>query len=146
MTISLAGRSLTVLALVAALGGCASMGKKRAFDQLGGMDQIRALSDSFVNNVASDSRTSSLLSGSNLSSMKSKLSDQLCAMSGGKCSAPLSNAQIAEAGKKVNPSTSSALTDSFSRALDSIKANPVVKETVTKTMGPQLGGIVASLL
>ena len=141
-----AGRLVAVLALLIVLGGCASMSKKSAFEQLGGMDQIRALSDNFVNNVASDSRTSNLLSSSNLSSMKSKLSDQLCAMSGGKCSAPLSNAQIAEAGKKVTPSTSSALTDSFSRALDSIKANPAVKETVTKTMGPQLGGIVASLL
>jgi hemoglobin len=146
MTITVTGRLLAVLALLIGLGGCASMSTKSVFDQLGGMDQIRLLSDSFVNNVASDSRTSSMLSGANLSSMKSKLSDQLCAISGGKCSAPLSNAQIAEAGKKVSPSTSSALTDSFSRALDSVKANPVLKETVTKTMGPQLGGIVASLL
>ena len=146
MTITVAGRMLAALALVLGLGGCASMSTKSVFDQLGGMDQIRALSDSFVNNVASDSRTSSLVSGSNLSSMKSKLSDQLCAMAGGSCSAPLSSAQIADAGKKVGPSTSSALTDNFGRALDSIKANPVMKETVTKTMGPQLGGIVAGLL
>jgi truncated hemoglobin YjbI len=146
MTIFPVGRVLVALALVATLGGCASMSSKSVFEQLGGMDQIRTLSDTFVNNVASDGRTSSMLSGSNLSSMKSKLSDQLCAMSGGKCSAPLSNAQIAEAGKKVSPATSSALNDSFSRALDSLKTNPALKETITKTMGPQLGGIMASLL
>jgi hypothetical protein len=110
------------------------------------MDQIRSLADSFVNNVAQDSRTSGMLSSTNLSSMKTRLSDQLCAMSGGKCSAPVSSAQISDASKKVSSSTSSALNDSFSRALDYIKANPVVKETVTQTLGPQLGGIVASLL
>ena len=55
MTITVAGRMLAALALVVGLGGCASMSTKSVFDQLGGMDQIRALSDSFVNNVASDS-------------------------------------------------------------------------------------------
>jgi hypothetical protein len=32
------------------------------------------------------------------------------------------------------------------KALDSVKASPVVKESVTKLLGPQLGGIVAGLI
>jgi hypothetical protein len=32
------------------------------------------------------------------------------------------------------------------KALDSVKASPVVKQGVTSVLGPQLGGIVAGLL
>jgi hypothetical protein len=78
--------------------------------------------------------------------MKTKVSDQFCATIGGGCAAPLASAQISEAGKKVDAPTSSALADSLTKALDSIKASPVVKEGVTKLLGPQLGGIVAGLV
>ena len=143
-------RSLAVLALLTGLAGCGSMGglggATSLFDQLGGKDAVKSLADSFVNNVASDSRTSSMLSGANVGSLKSKTSDQFCALAGGGCPAPLSSSQITDAGKKVNPQTSSALNDSFSKALDSIKASPLVKESATKLLGPQLGGIVAGLL
>jgi hypothetical protein len=141
-------RALAVLVLVVTFGGCASMGSTglSLFDQLGGMDQVRSLASSFIDNAARDGRTSSLLSNANLGSLKSKVSDQFCAMAGGSCKAPLTSAQITEAGKKVDARTSSALTDSLGKALDAVKANPAVKEGVTKLLGPQLGGIVAGLL
>jgi hypothetical protein len=123
------------------MGGGASL-----FDQLGGMDQVRSPASAFVDNAARDGRTSSLLSNANLGSLKTKVSDQFCAMAGGSCKAPLTSAQITEAGKKVDTRTSSALTDSLGKALDAIRANPAVKEGVTKLVGPQLGGIVAGLL
>jgi hypothetical protein len=44
-----------------------------------------------------------------------KVADQFCALAGGGCKAPLTGAQIAEAGKKVSGSTSSALTDSLGK-------------------------------
>ena len=116
------------------------------FDQLGGMETVRSLSDAFVTNAASDGRTSQMLSNANLGSLKTKVSDQFCAVAGGGCQAPLTGSQITDAGKKVDATTSSALTDSLSKALDTIKATPVVKDTVTKLLGPQLGGIVAGLL
>ena len=100
-------RSLAVLTLLTGLAGCGSMGglggATSLFDQLGGKDAVKSLADSFVNNVASDSRTSSMLSGANVGSLKSKTSDQFCALAGGGCPAPLSSGQITEAGKKVNP-------------------------------------------
>jgi Bacterial-like globin len=138
-----------VIALGFALGvaGCGSMqGSTGLIDQLGGSAQLKTLSDAFVNNAASDPRTSQLLSGANLGALKTKVSDQFCATIGGSCTAPLTSAQITEAGKKVDAPTSSALTDSLTKALDSIKASPVVKEGVTKLLGPQLGGIVAGLV
>jgi hemoglobin len=135
-----------LIALALAASGCATTQGGGIVDQLGGSSQLKALSDAFVNNAASDPRSSKLLSGANLGNLKTKVSDQFCAMIGGGCTAPLTNAQITEAGKKVDTSTSSGLTDSLSKALDTIKATPGVKDGVTKLLGPQLGGIVAGLL
>ena len=135
------------LGLAVGAAACGSMQSSAGLvDQLGGSAQLKALSDAFVNNAASDPRSSKLLSGANLGALKTKVSDQFCATIGGSCAAPLTSAQIAEAGKKVDAPTSSALTDSLTKALDSIKASPVVKESVTKLLGPQLGGIVAGLV
>ncbi len=138
---------VAVLAIAVGAGGCGSMqGSTGLLDQLGGNAQLKAVSDAFVNNAANDPRTSKLLSGANLGALKTKVSDQFCATLGGSCTAPLTGAQITDAAKKVDAPTSSALTDSLTKALDSIKASPAVKEGVTRLMGPQLGGIVAGLL
>jgi hemoglobin len=147
MNATIATRALLVFALVVGLSGCSSMGSATSlFDQLGGTNGVRSLSDAFVNNVAGDSRTKSLLSNANMDSLKTSTSDQFCALLGGSCKAPLTESQISDAGKKVNASTSSALSDSLGKALDSVKAVPGVKEGVTKLLGPQLGGIVGGLL
>ena len=153
MTFKMAAGCLIALVLVVGAGGCGSMqggsalqGSSALLDQLGGSTQLKALSDAFVNNAASDPRSSKLLSGANLGSLKSKVSDQFCATVGGGWAAPLTSAQVTEASKKVDAPTSSGLSDSLMKALDSIKASPIAKETVTKLLGPQLGGIVAGLL
>lgn len=147
MTVRTIAACIVALALAVGAGGCGSMqGSAGLLDQLGGNAQVKALSDAFVNNAASDPRTSKLLSGANLGALKTKVSDQFCATLGGGCTAPLTGAQVTEAAKKVDAPTSSALTDNLMKALDSVKASPVVKEGVTKLMGPQLGGIVAGLL
>src|SRR5262245_59348843 len=106
--------ALVALALLTGLGGCASMEKSMGkatslYDQLGGMDTVRSLSDAFVNNVASDSRTSNMLSNTNVGALKTKMSAQLCAVVGGGCQAPLTGSQISNAAKKVDAKTSSAL-------------------------------------
>jgi hypothetical protein len=147
MTVRMIAGCLVALTLVMGLGGCASMrGSSGLLDQLGGSSTLKALTDSFVNNAASDPRSSKLLSGANLGSLKTKVSDQFCSVLGGDCKAPLTSAQVTEASKKVDAPTSAGLKDSLLKALDSVKANPAVKEGVTGLLGPQLGGIVAGLL
>jgi hypothetical protein len=147
MTFRMIAGCLVALAVITGASGCGSMpGSAGLLDQLGGSTQLKALSDAFVNNAASDPLSSKLLSGANLGTLKTKVSDQFCAAIGGGCQAPLTNAQITEAAKKVDAPTSNGLTDSLMKALDSVKASPVVKESVTKLIGPQLGGIVAGLL
>ena len=148
MTFRIVASCLIAFVLVVGAGGCGSMqgGSSALLDQVGGSTQIKALSDAFVNNAASDPRSSKLLSGANLGALKTKVSDQFCATLGGGCAAPLTSAQVTEAAKKGDAPTSSGLSDSLMKALDSVKASPVAKETVTKLLGPQLGGIVAGLL
>jgi hemoglobin len=140
LIISLAGCS-------GGMGGSSTMkGAMSLFDQLGGMDQIKSLSNNFVGNMATDSRTSKLMASTDKSAMTSKLSDQLCALTGGGCAAPLTEAQITEGAKKVDPAATSAVNDSFSKALSSLSSSPLVKDTMTKVVGPKLGGIVGALL
>ena len=140
-----------VSALIIGLAGCGSgatstQGAMSLFDQLGGMDQIKSLSSSFVNNLGSDSRTSKLVTSADKGTLTSKLSNQMCALTGGGCAAPLSDSQIAEGAKKVDPATASAVNGSFSKAVSSLSSSPLVKETLTKMVGPKLGGIVGALM
>jgi hypothetical protein len=58
----------------------------------------------------------------------------------------LSDAQITEAAKKVDAPTSRAVNESFSNAVGSMNASSVAKETLTKTLGSKMSGIVAGLL
>jgi hypothetical protein len=147
MTVRMIAGCLVALTLVMGLGGCASMGGSSGLlDQLGGSSTLKSLTDSFVNNAASDPRSSRLLSGANLVSLKTKVSDQFCSMLAGGCTAPLNTAQVTEAAKKVDAPTSAGLKDSLMKALDSVKASPAVKDGVTSRLGPQIGGIVAGLL
>src|SRR5262252_240611 len=97
-------------ALIIGLAGCSGgmsgastmKGAMSVFDQLGGMDQIKSLSNNFVGNLATDSRTSKLMANTDKSAMTSKLSNELCALTGGGCAAPLTDAQIAEGAKKID--------------------------------------------
>jgi hypothetical protein len=151
MTMKFQVSGLVVLSLVVGLVGCGTVGDTgrstaSLFDQMGGIGQIRALSDSFVNNVAKDNRTSGLVANADQAALKSKMSNQVCAMTGGTCTAPLTEAQIADAAKKVDTPTSRALDESFTGALDAIKAVPGVKDAMTKAIGKKLPGILAGLL
>jgi hemoglobin len=144
-----ATRAMRVLAVVAGLavvGACGQMSSASLIDQVGGVNQIRSLSDKFVNNLAGDSRTSKMLSNTDVGALKSKMSNQLCALMGGGCPASLSDAQITEAAKKVDAPTSRAVNESFSNAVGSMNASSVAKETLTKTLGSKMSGIVAGLL
>src|SRR5262245_26246252 len=121
-----------LLALVAlALNGCSSLGSSASlFKQLGGMDTVKSLSSEFLKNVSGDSRVGGLLAGQDVSSLSSKLTSQICSMTGGDCKAPLSSQQIADAAKKIDPNTSSALSDNFTKALDTVTSSSTVRDSI----------------
>jgi truncated hemoglobin YjbI len=114
--------------------------------QLGGSDKIQSLANSFLGNVKSNPSTSSLVKDADTSTLTTKLTDQLSSMLGGNAKAPLTSEQVDAASKKNTPETNSALSDSFSKALDAVATNPTVKETINKTVGPKIGGILTGLL
>jgi len=138
--------------LTLALAGCSSMGSAStaasAYQMLGGSQTVSNLSSGFLGSVLKDPQLASLTSGKNINSsaVSSKMSDQLCSMLGGGCTAPLTDAQINTAASKLSPAQSQAISNNFTSALHSVTSNPEVQNLVTKAVGPKIGGIVTALL
>lgn len=141
------GRIAVVILFAVNVASCSSMGSMgsavSAFDQLGGMSTVNRLASGFVNSSLKDPRLSGLTAGKTVDAAASsaKVSDQLCAILGGGCKAPLTDAQLSSAASKLSPKQSKALSDNFSSTLNSLASNPVVRDAVTKAIGSKLGGL-----
>lgn len=94
-----------------------------------------------------DLRLSGLTAGkpANTAATTTKVSDQLCALLGGSCTAPLTNDQLSTAAGKLTPDQTKAITDNFTSALNSVSSNPAVREAVTKSLSGKLGGLAGLL-
>ena len=141
-------RWLAVLVVGVALGSGVGIGQTvgNVFQMLGGMDTVSKLASTLLKSSASDPRLAGLLGKVNTSAATPKLADQICAMLGGGCKAPLTDQQITAGAKKLNESQTKALGDHLSSALNAVSANPLVHEAVTKAVGPKLGGIIGALI
>lgn len=137
--------------LAMCLVACSSMGSMStatsAFDQLGGMGTVSKLASGLVNSSLKDPRLSGLTAGRNIDAAASsaKVSEQLCAILGGGCKAPLSNDQLSAAANKLSPDQTKALSDNFTSTLNSLSSNPAVRDSVTKAIGSKLGGLAGLL-
>lgn len=144
-------RSAAGMLLATSLAACSSMGSMSsavsAFDQLGGMSSVNKLASGLVNSSLKDPRLSGLTAGRSVDAAASsaKVSDQLCAILGGGCKAPLSNDQLSAAANKLSPDQTKALSDNFASTLNSLSSNPAVRDTVTKAIGSKLGGLAGLL-
>jgi len=139
---------LAVLVLSTGLGTGAAraQGLGEVFEMIGGMDTVSKLSGTLLKSAASDPRLSGLLGKMNTSTASPKLADQMCAILGGGCKAPLTDQQVTAGAQKLNPSQSKALSENFNSALNAVSSNPLVKEAMIKAIGPKLGGIVGALI
>jgi len=61
-------------------------------------------------------------------------------------SAPLTDRQVTAGASKLNATQTKALSENFSSVLGNVTSNPLVKEGVTKAIGPKLGGIIGALI
>ena len=124
----------------------ASLGS--AYQMLGGSQTVSSLAGGLVSSALADPRLASLVKGRNVdpTATSGKLSDQLCAMLGGSCKAPLTNSQVASAASKLTPAQSKAITDNFESALSKVASDPLVREAVTKAVGNKVPGVLAGLL
>lgn len=116
------------------------------FQMMGGMDTVSKLASGLLQSSASDPRLAGVMGKTNVSAVSPKLADQMCSMLGGGCKAPLTDQQIAAGASKLNASQTKALSDNFSSVLGNVVRNPLVKEGVSKAIGPKLGGIVGALI
>lgn len=141
------GRTTAVTLVAAFVSACSSMPSMStavsAFDQLGGMSSVNKLASGFVNSSLKDPRLSGLTAGRAVDSAaaSTKVSDQLCAILGGGCKAPFSDAQLSSAASKLSPDQAKALNDNFTSTLNSLASNPAVRDAVTKSIGSKLGGL-----
>jgi hypothetical protein len=119
-----------------------------AFQMLGGSQSVTSLSSGLVSSALQDPRLASLVKGKNVdpTATSGKMSDQLCAMLGGGCKAPLTNSQVASAASKLTPTQSKAITDNFQSVLSKVASDPLVREAVTKAVGNKIPGVLAGLL
>jgi len=127
--------------------GCSSlgsMGSASAFKQLGGMENVSHLASGFVNSSLKDPRLSSLTAGKSVdpAATSGKVSNQLCAMLGGGCKAPLSESQVASAASKVSPEQSNAISEHFASSLKGVVSNSEARDVVMKSVGDKLPGVL----
>lgn len=130
------------------LGSLLSMNSVNLFKQLGGMQKVAALASEFVGSSLKDPLLASLTGGKqiNPTATSGKVSSQLCAMLGGGCQAPLTNALVASAAGKVSPQQASAIAQHFRSSLRGLVANPAVRAGVRSALGGKLPGVLAGLL
>ena len=145
MTASLAGAA--DLNSLGSLGSLSSLGGS-AYQMLGGNQAVASLAGDFVDKALKDPRLAGLIGGKKIdsSAVAGKVSDQICALLGGGCKAPLTDSQLASAASKVSPAQSQAVSDHFNAALSKVTSNPTVRELVTKSLGDKLPGILAGVL
>jgi hypothetical protein len=119
-----------------------------AYQMLGGSQSVSSIASSLVSSSLKDPRLASLAQGKKVdpAATSGKMSDQLCAMLGGDCKAPLTDSQVASAASKVTPAQSKAIWAHFNSALGKVASDPLVREAVTKALGDKLPGVVAGLL
>ena len=144
------GSVAVAMAMVFSLSSCSGMNSASSatslFSQLGGMDTVTKLGSGLLSGVMKDPQLTSLLGQVNPAVAGPKINDQLCAALGGSCKAPFNDDQIAKAADKLTPDQKAAVSKNFSSTLSSLSSNPAVRDAVTKSLGPKLGGIVGSIL
>lgn len=140
--------SLAAAVLAVAIGTHPSAAQMMGnlFQMVGGTDTLTKLAGSVLKSSASDPRLAGLLGKADVSALSPKLADQMCAMVGGGCKAPLTDDQIKAGQSKLDDSQSKALGEHFSSSVKGVTDNPLVAQGLTKAIAPKLGGIVGALV
>jgi len=138
---------VTILAM--GLNGCSGMGSLgtavNMYQMLGGADAVSSLSGGLLTSAMKDPRLSGLLGSVDPATASPKVADQMCAELGGGCKAPFSSQQVAAGADRLTPEQQTAVSDNLSKSLNSVTSNPMVRDTVTKTLGSKMGGILGAL-
>ena len=115
------------------------------YQQLGGAETVNKLAGSLLGIAKKDSRLASLLGKVQSATATPQLSNQLCATLGGGCAAPFTDAQISSATQKLTSPQKTAIAEALKSSLKTVSSNPLVRDQVSKMLGPKVGGILALL-
>ncbi len=99
---------------------------KPLFERLGGMDGLKAVVDSFVENVAHDAKINGLFkktTPARMTAFKKNLVDQLCEVTDGPCKYAGKDMKVAHKGMKITEVHFDALVADLSTALEEHKVN-----------------------
>jgi len=115
------------------------------YQQLGGAETVGKLASSLLGSAKKESRLAGLLGKVDSATATPKLSDHLCAVLGGGCTAPFTQAEIASATQKVTPAQKTAVAETLKSSLKAATSNPLVRDAINKALGPRLAGVLALL-
>ena len=138
--------AIAMFSAVVGVSQSSAQGIGNLFQMMGGMETVSKLASGLLQASAKDPRLAGVMGKMNVGATSPKLSDQMCSMLGGGCKAPLTDRQVTAGASKLNASQTKALGENFSSVLGNVVSNPLVKDGVSKLIGPKLGGIVGALL
>lgn len=139
-----------VVLIAIGLNGCSGMGSMGSaaslYEQIGGMDTVSKLAGNVVTSSMKDPRLAGLLGKVNPSLASPKVADQICAALGGGCTPAFTEQQMSAAASRLTPEQKAAVSENFSSSLNSVTSNSALRESVTKSLGSKMGGILGAVL
>ena len=153
---------MTMVAAIAALGlaACGGKAKKddtmagggsgapssgKLYDRLGGKDAIAGVVKEFVENqVAKDARINAFFANADIPGLEVKLTDQICAATGGPCEYKGKDMKAAHVGMNIKEADFNALDDDLTKALDKFKVPDKEKAELLGALAGMKGDIVTA--
>ena len=105
------------------------------YDRLGGQGAITAVVDTFVANVAADTRINAFFRGVDMPQLKRLLVEQICQATGGPCSYTGRSMRAAHAGMNITNAQFDALVENLVRALDTFRVPEREKTELLTALG-----------
>ena len=148
MNLRILGRwmAIAMFSTLVGVSQSSAQGIGNVFQMMGGMETVSKLASGLLEASAKDPRLAGVMGKMKVGTVSPKLTDQMCSMLGGGCKAPLTDRQVTAGASKLNATQTKALGENFSSVLGNVTSNPLVKEGVTKAIGPKLGGIIGALI
>ncbi|MGI8570174.1 MAG: group I truncated hemoglobin [Methylocella sp.] len=113
--------TLATIAIAGASQAHAQTMQKSLYERLGGQPAIVAVVDDFVGNVAKDKRINGFFAHTDLTNLKAKLVEQICAGTGGPCTYTGGDMKTVHAGLGIRSRDFNALVGDLGKTLKKFK-------------------------
>lgn len=122
--------------------GSAAADTRSLYERLGGQDAITAVVDDMVANIAADTRINTFFANADITNLKAKLVEQICAASGGPCTYTGKSMKESHTGMGVKEEHFNALVEDLVKALDKYKVQDPERTELLTALGGMKGDIV----